>query len=393
MKHFKRLLAVLLAAMAASSISCALAAPARAAEFRIDASEMDVVDRELSVALYQRENGQFQLDGIRQYPCKVNRATQDASFFIQVNTQGVWVTVDYLTDVNGDGVYELLVDDSAPVWDVMDAQERLSGQPEEGAPLLTDGQTYILFSDYLLARSRQAAQDRKPDGSQPLDLEQNGTVPKQFPLCMVQIHCADPGGGSDQVQTYYLQLYGGVLIPNDVSPSDWYYDAVEYALEQGYFSGTDGGLFLPDQPITRAQLAQVLWTMGGCQQAPAAQFFDVSPSEWFYAAVSWCRQEGMIAGYTSYLFAPNDPLSWEQMLTILHRYAQNAGSNMRASADLSAFSDWEDVSPWAVDSLRWAVTHKLVSGTDGTLRPGATVTRAELASVLYSYQLNLSLYR
>lgn len=388
MKHLKRLLAVLLAAALTAAASTSLAAPAGTAEFRIDASGMDVVERELSVALYRREDGRFQLDQTRQYPCKVNRATQDASFFIQADGEGVWVTVDYLTDINGDGAYELLVDDSAPVWDVMDAQERLAGQPAEGPPLLTGGQTYILSSDSLLARSAQAVQDRTQEAPHALDLEQSADA-KQFPLCMIQIHCGDSGA----TQTYYLQLCGSVLMPTDISPSDWYYDAVEHALEQGYFSGADDGRFLPGQPITRAQLAQVLWTMGGCQQAPAAQFFDVSPSEWFYQAVSWCRQEGMIAGYTTYLFAPNDPLSWEQMLTILHRYAQYTGSNMRISADLSLFSDFDQVSPWAADSLRWAITHKLISSDGGVLRPGDSVTRAELASVLYAYELNLSLYR
>ena len=128
MKHLKRLLAVLLAAALTAAASTSLAAPAGTAEFRIDASGMDVVERELSVALYRREDGRFQLDQTRQYPCKVNRATQDASFFIQADGEGVWVTVDYLTDINGDGTYELLVDDSAPVWDVMDAQERLDSR-------------------------------------------------------------------------------------------------------------------------------------------------------------------------------------------------------------------------------------------------------------------------
>ena len=66
---------------------------------------------------------------------------------------------------------------------------------------------------------------------------------------------------------------------------------------------------------------------------------------------------------------------------------------MRISADLSLFSDFDQVSPWAADSLRWAITHKLISSDGGVLRPGDSVTRAELASVLYAYELNLSLYR
>lgn len=395
MKHFKRRFAALLATLMLTSTFCGLAAPIGAvpAEFRIDASDLDVIEQELSISLYHREDGLFHMESVRSYPCKVNRVTQDASFFIQANGDGVWVTVDYLTDLNGDGVYEFLVDDSAPLWDRMDTQMGLIEQRGDDISFLSDGQTYILSAEDLLARSRQAVQNRSSDGPYSLNLAQSAPSVKQFPLCMIQIHCADSAGGPDHVQTYYLQLYGNVLIPTDVSPADWYYEAVEYALEQGYFSGTDDGNFLPDQPLTRAQMAQVLWTMGGCQQAPAAQFFDVSPSSWFYPAVAWCKQEGIIAGYTSYLFAPNDPLSWEQMITILHRYAQYTNSSMRANANLSDFSDYNDISSWAIDSMRWAITHKLIPPTADALRPTATVSRAELAAVLYAYELNLSLYR
>lgn len=385
MKHNRRWLAGLMAAVISAAIPWSCAAPA---EFRIDASGRDVVEQEIAVDLYRRADGQFQADGTRQYSCRLNRATRDASFFIQTDADGVWVTVDYLTDVNGDGVYEMLVDENTPVWDVMDAQGGLAPQQGGEAGRLAGDQTYILSAELLLVRSQQAVKDRVSGGASPLDVGQGGAARQQAALCMIQIHHAE-----DSTQTYYLQIYGNVLIPTDISLSDGYYDAVEYALEQGYFAGTDSGLFLPDKELSRAELAQVLWTMGGCQQAPAAQFFDVPSSEWYYQAVAWCKQEGMIAGYTSYLFAPGDPLSWEQMVTILHRYAQRSGSNMRANADLSGFSDAGDISGWALESMRWAVTHQLISGTAGMLRPGDPVTRAELASVLYAYEMNLSLYR
>ena len=397
MKLYRRALAALLiaAAAAASSLTWGLAAPESDpfAEFRIDASGRDVVEREISVDIYRREGEQFQLDASRQYSCRLNRVTRDASFFIQTNQDGVWVTVDYLTDVDGDGTFELLVDDGAPVWDVMDAQGGLTRQQEGAGAGLAEGRSGTLARELRLARSQRESQERACGGAAALDISPSVPAPQRFPLCMVQLHHSQADGGQDTTQTYYLQLCGKVLVPTDVSPSDWYYDAVEYALEQGYFAGSDAGLFLPDEQLTRAQLAQVLWTMDGCQQAPAARFFDVAFSDWYYQAVAWCKKEEIIAGYTSYLFAPGDFLTREQMLTVLHRYAQRAGSNMRASVNLSAFSDWDEVSSWAVESMRWALTHKLISDQDGALCPGQNVSRAELAAVLYAYELNLSLYR
>ena len=108
-----------------------------------------------------------------------------------------------------------------------------------------------------------------------------------------------------------------MLIPPDVSPSDSYYEAVKYVLAQGYFSGTDDGRFDPSGELTRAQLSQVLWTMGGSLNSKMSQFSDVTSNDWFYRSVSWCQQEELIAGYSTTTFAPDDRLSREQMISIL----------------------------------------------------------------------------
>ena len=184
-----------------------------------------------------------------------------------------------------------------------------------------------------------------------------------------------------------------MLIPFDVSPSDWYYAAVGFVLSRGYFSGASSGLFLPNGQLSRAQLAQVLWAMSGSPKAQDTQFSDVASTDWFYKAVSWCQQEGLIAGYSSGIFAPNALLSREQMATILYRYAQYDGVSLLASADLSQFSDGADTALWAAESMRWAVTHDIISTFDNALHPGAIVSRAELAAALYSYELNLKVYR
>lgn len=399
MKSFKRWMAAVLAAAAlsASSISYTSALPAETpfADLRIDASDMDIPERNISVTLYHRdETGSFQAGELRQYTCKLNRATRDAAFFIQSNADDVWVTVDYLTDVNGDGVYEMLEDAANPVWDVMDTQGGLDQpQPDGEIPFLTSGQPYILSPEMLIHRSQQAIQSRMTGGSCALDVGQGSIDRQEFPLCMVRLHHTDPVDGLDYEQTYYLQIYDNVLIPFDVSPSDWYYDAVGFVLSRGYFSGTGSGLFLPNGQLSRAQLAQVLWAMSGSPDAQDTQFSDVASTDWFYKAVSWCQQEGLIAGYASGIFAPNSLLSREQLVTILYRYAQYDGVSLRASADLSQFSDGADTALWAAESMRWAVTHDIISIFDNALHPSAIVSRAELAAALYSYDLNLKVYR
>ena len=289
------------------------------------------------------------------------------------------------------GVFVLLDGGADPTWDVLSPQDGLA-LPTAGieAPALTNAQTYILSSEMLSARYQQAVQSRAAGGPFALDVGQGGIARQEYPLCMVKLHHTDSADGEDYIQTYYLELYGAVLIPPDVSPSDSYYEAVKYVLAQGYFSGTDDGRFDPSGELTRAQLSQVLWTMGGSLNSKMSQFSDVTSNDWFYRSVSWCQQEELIAGYSTTTFAPHDRLSREQMISILFRYARNSGATLRSTADLSQFSDADQVSDWALDSIRWAVTNGLIPSSDTALRPSDTVTRAELASTLYSYEMNLS---
>lgn len=395
MKRHKQWLAALMAAVMTTTVSLsstlAIAAVEPFADFRIDATDMDIPDRTISVDLYRRQNDTFQVEDSVEYTCRINRVTNDASFYIQPTADGVWASVDYLTDLNGDGTYELLDGGADPIWDVLSPQGGLA-LPTEGieAPALTNAQTYILSSEMLSARYQQAVQSRTAGGPFALDVGQGSIARQEYPLCMVKLHHTDSADGEDYIQTYYLELYGAVLIPPDVSPSDSYYEAVKFVLSQGYFSGTDDGRFDPSGELTRAQLAQVLWTMGGSLNSKMSQFSDVTSNDWFYRSVSWCQQEELIAGYDATTFAPHDRLSREQMISILFRYARNSGANLRSTADLSQFSDADQVSDWALDSVRWAVTNGLIPSSDTALRPGDTVTRAELASTLYSYAMNLS---
>lgn len=397
MKRYKRRTAGILALLAAAlSLFSGSAAPAQTpfGEFRLDASGIDKPSRDISVDIYRRdEAGQFQVSGTSSYTCTFNRATGDASFFIQANTEGVWVSVDYLTDLNGDGTYELLDDPDTPVWDVMDSQGRLfRPQAGQAAPTLTPGQPCLLTPDTLLSRSRQAVQDRGAGGSFPLDAAQGGAEQQEFPLCMLKLHHTDPATGEEESLVFYLQIYGEVLVPFDVSPTDWYYDAVSYVLSNGIFSGVGDGLFSPDGQLARAHLAQVLWTMAGSPSGAASSFPDVPGSEWYYNPVSWCQQKELILGYSTGDFGPMDPLSREQMAVILYRYAKLNGVSLTAIGDLSRFSDAGQVSPWAQEEMRWAVSHNLLPNSGGgTLNPQELVTRGELAFVVHACAQNLGL--
>ncbi|MEA4934029.1 MAG: S-layer homology domain-containing protein, partial [Lawsonibacter sp.] len=213
-----------------------------------------------------------------------------------------------------------------------------------------------------------------------------GTLPPvDTVLYLVSLHYNSPVDQEEYVLYYYLRLFDSVIVPSDVPSGAWYYGAVEYALKQGLFSGTGADSFSPGGMVTRAQLAQILWRLGGSKQAEASAFSDVAKADWYYSAVSWCSQAGLMSG-TGSGFLPNTPLTREQLALVLRQYAKSAGLNTEAGTTLSRFTDGSSASVWAREGLEWAVSQGLLTGYDnGSLKPGSGITRCELAAVLRTF--------
>ena len=165
----------------------------------------------------------------------------------------------------------------------------------------------------------------------------------------------------------------------DVAEGDWYYDAVAYCWENGIMDGTSGTAFAPNLLLNRAMMAQVLYNLAGGTPAAAAGFPDVSPTAWYADAVNWAAANGYVTGYDNGSYGPEDNLTREQLAVILYRYA---GSPAPAGT-LDGFADAASASDYAVDALRWAVGEGLLTGKDGgRLDPTGTASRAELAQIL-----------
>lgn len=358
--------------------------------FFIDASDMAFSQKTLSIQQYSRDAaGKFQPGDVMKVDCTLNEVTEDASFYIQPNTGMVYVTVDYLTDLNNDGIYELPQDDASPVWDYLSPQSSVALQRTSQSQKLLNGQTYILSAQTLIQGSQQAAKLRTQGGSSTY-LNLSGSA-QNFPLCLVRLHYS-PSGGEEQVQSYYVKLYGRALSPKDVSPDDDYYEAVEYVLSKGYFSGMGNGIFQPGGLFTRAQLAQILWRMGGNLISQGCSFSDVDRDAWYYDAVSWCFQNGIMTGLSPNSFAPDAPLSQQQAALILYQFAQYCGVHSDLRGDLSAYPGGDNVSVWAKQGMEWAVGNGLLPVTkDNTLNPSASITRSQMAMVLYAYDGAFSL--
>lgn len=180
----------------------------------------------------------------------------------------------------------------------------------------------------------------------------------------------------------------------DVTESDWFYDDVRFANQNGLFNGVEKDLFAPEEPMTRGMLVTVLWRLDG-ETAPktATTFTDVDVNAYYADAVAWAAESGVVNGIGGNKFDPEGNVTREQIAAILFRYASLKGVDTAARADLTAFPDAEKTSAYAHDALSWAVAAELVKGTkEGStiyLDPQGSATRAQVAAILSRYAQNI----
>ena len=160
----------------------------------------------------------------------------------------------------------------------------------------------------------------------------------------------------------------------------WYHEAVDYVLRNGLMTGYSNGAFGPDDHLSRAQLAQILYNRAGKPAVTGGSgFIDVPDGKWYAPAVAWAAANGIVSGYGSGLFGPDDNITREQLAVMLWRYA---GSPAATDKELR-FADADRANGYALEALRWAVENGILNGYgDGRLDPKGLATRAQAAQML-----------
>lgn len=159
---------------------------------------------------------------------------------------------------------------------------------------------------------------------------------------------------------------------SDVSSSQWFYDDVVYMAENGLMTGVGVGSFAPNSSLTRGMVVTMLARMAGVDTSTG--------SVWYEAGRTWAMQNGVSDGT-----GMTDDITREQLAAMLYRYAKLMGEDTSAAADLSAFSDADQISGWAVEAMAWAVQRGILQGADGKLMPGGTATRAQAAAMFHRF--------
>ena len=171
---------------------------------------------------------------------------------------------------------------------------------------------------------------------------------------------------------------------------EWYHDGVAFCLKNNIMNSKNGGYFGVSDAVTRADTALAIWTLAGKPGKGSTEmtFTDVSAADPAAPAIAFLAKLGVMQGYSEEIFAPQDPLTREQLCTVLKRFVsvQDLIFSNAEPSDLKAFRDRASVSAYAKDAVRWAVGTGLMSGNDrGLLAPHSNVTRAELAAILLRY--------
>ena len=173
----------------------------------------------------------------------------------------------------------------------------------------------------------------------------------------------------------------------DVDESDWFYEDVAYVYENGLMNGVGEGLFGPEATTTRAMVVTILYRLEGEPTVTGdTPFTDLVAGQYYLDAVAWASTNDIVNGVTSTTFAPNDPITREQMAAILYRYAQYKGMDTTDRGNLGSFADGNTVSPYAVEAMAWANAEGLINGVENNrLNPTGQAPRSQVAAILHRF--------
>lgn len=175
----------------------------------------------------------------------------------------------------------------------------------------------------------------------------------------------------------------------DLNPNAWYHDGVHYCLEEELMNGVGSGAFAPNGTTSRAMIATILWRLEG---SPVVNYLmtyeDVDQDQWYTEAVRWAASVGVVTGYSSEAFGPDDPITREQLAAMLYRYAVYKGYDVRVggNTNILSYSDASEISEYAVSTIQWACGAGIINGIgNGQLDPKGSSTRAQAATMLMRF--------
>ena len=263
------------------------------------------------------------------------------------------------------------------------------------SPSLTSGTSYTLYSGSTSVSTATAQTGSSQSGGmQPGSNQQPGATQPQPGQSAgpAQAPNANSGNSSGSADTSGSSSAGSAANAasgnrfSDVSTGSWYYDAVQYVYDAGLMSGTGSYVFSPDGATTRGMIVTILYRLEGNPSTGSASFSDVSSGKYYAQAVAWAAENGIVSGYSASRFGPENAITREQLAAILYRYAAYKGYAVSDLASLTSYADNSLVASYAKTPFAWAVQAGIITGTGANrLSPSAGATRAQVAAMLMRF--------
>jgi hypothetical protein len=176
----------------------------------------------------------------------------------------------------------------------------------------------------------------------------------------------------------------------DLDTARWYHEAVDYALQNGFMKGVSETAFDPSGTCTRAMFVTILGRAAGVSQEDYSAdelFKDVPAGKWYSAYANWASETGIVRGRSEGYFCPDEPITRQEMVTMLARFAESVGEKPAAANKdvLNSFEDADQIAKYAVEAFAWAVEKGIIKGTGKGIEPAGLATRAQTAQIIYKF--------
>lgn len=178
---------------------------------------------------------------------------------------------------------------------------------------------------------------------------------------------------------------------SDILKDAWYYSAVRFVSENGLMNGTTSDTFSPNGGMTRGMFVTVLYRLSGDTGSYKSGFADVPSGKWYENAVAWAAKNRIAGGVGNNRFAPDNGMTRQQLAELLYNYAKYKGYDVSIGEDTNILS-YEDaltISDYAYPALQWACGAGIMDGSNGYLNPNAPATRAQVAAILERFAENV----
>ncbi len=355
---------------------------------------------------YSGESQLFLSQGYSQLDTAINHLAPSAQIQIEALTPGVWVYIQYLTDIDGDGNYEWLTNsEGIPLWGSLQKDGSIASFGTlSDSQRMSLGETRTVSAYDLLQHGLEAEVARSPVGNMSLDgkhYDQSGEIVYCITLSdQNYLDLMKQGGIFLSMPSYYitLDLLGaqnsatvGAYAFADVTPFDWYFEGVDFVVRRGLFGGINNSNFGPEEALTRGMFLQSLYQLAGQPYAPLQEYTDVQDGIWYHEAVSWATEVGIFSGKT---FRPNENITREEILDMLYQYAKQSPEYAHLQGEVGSliqFSDWREVSPSYMPAIGWCAGVDIIGErSKGSILPHDEASRAEAAEFLkYFIELQL----